>query len=175
MALGTVNLFRMVLLADARDMTTHLTSAGKKLKTYSNLFQPKQGAPHGQAVFIPAADDDRPGEGNTSRRLRQTGRQPSPRNCIRRTRPLHVNSFVFLAKEGFLRRCDFSHRVIPGFMIQGGDPTGTGTGGPGYKVKAEFNSRKAHARACCQPARSSDPQFRGARSFFVMHDCRPAP
>src|SRR3954454_483034 len=53
--------------------------------------------------------------------------------------PQHVNSFVFLARQGFYEGVIF-HRVIPGFMIQGGDPTGTGTGGPGYKVKAEFNS-----------------------------------
>ncbi|MEO6435501.1 MAG: peptidylprolyl isomerase, partial [Tepidisphaeraceae bacterium] len=58
--------------------------------------------------------------------------------------PGHVNSFVFLAKEGFYNDVIF-HRVIPGFMIQGGDPTGTGTGGPGYNLKAEFNKRK-HVR-----------------------------
>src|SRR3712207_1792399 len=58
--------------------------------------------------------------------------------------PQHVNSFVFLAREGFYDGVIF-HRVIPGFMVQGGDPTGTGTGGPGYKLKAEFNDTK-HTR-----------------------------
>ncbi|HSV14181.1 MAG TPA: peptidylprolyl isomerase [Tepidisphaeraceae bacterium] len=84
--------------------------------------------------------------------------------------PQHVNSFVFLAREGFYNGVIF-HRVIPGFMIQGGDPTGTGTGGPGYKVKAEFNSRK-HTRGVLSAARSSDPNSAGSQ-FFVMHDTAP--
>ncbi len=84
--------------------------------------------------------------------------------------PQHVNSFVFLSKEGFYEGVIF-HRVIPGFMIQGGDPTGTGTGGPGYKVKAEFNSRK-HTRGVLSAARSSDPNSAGSQ-FFVMHDEAP--
>jgi cyclophilin family peptidyl-prolyl cis-trans isomerase len=80
--------------------------------------------------------------------------------------PQHVNSFVFLAREGFYNGVIF-HRVIPGFMIQGGDPTGTGTGGPGYQVKAEFNSRK-HSRGVLSAARSSDPNSAGSQ-FFIMH------
>jgi cyclophilin family peptidyl-prolyl cis-trans isomerase len=84
--------------------------------------------------------------------------------------PQHVNSFVFLAKEGFYNGVIF-HRVIPGFMIQGGDPTGTGTGGPGYRVKAEFNSRK-HTRGVLSAARSSDPNSAGSQ-FFIMHDDAP--
>src|SRR3982750_3043169 len=55
--------------------------------------------------------------------------------------PQTVNAFVFLARQGFYEGVIF-HRVIPGFMIQGGDPTGTGTGGPGYNLKAEFNNMK---------------------------------
>src|SRR5215213_2258543 len=58
--------------------------------------------------------------------------------------PGHVNSFVFLARDGYYDGVIF-HRVIPGFMIQGGDPTGTGSGGPGYKLKQEFNEIK-HTR-----------------------------
>jgi len=74
--------------------------------------------------------------------------------------PHHVNSFVFLAKEGFYNGVIF-HRVIPGFMIQGGDPTGTGTGGPGYELKAEFNQTK-HTRGVLSAARSSDPNSAGS-------------
>jgi peptidyl-prolyl cis-trans isomerase B (cyclophilin B) len=84
--------------------------------------------------------------------------------------PQHVNSFVFLAREGFYNDVIF-HRVIPGFMIQGGDPTGTGSGGPGYKVKAEFNKRK-HTRGVLSAARSSDPNSAGSQ-FFIMHDTAP--
>lgn len=84
--------------------------------------------------------------------------------------PQHVNSFVFLARDGFYNGVIF-HRVIPGFMIQGGDPTGTGTGGPGYQVKAEFNTKK-HTRGVLSAARSSDPNSAGSQ-FFVMHDVAP--
>jgi cyclophilin family peptidyl-prolyl cis-trans isomerase len=80
--------------------------------------------------------------------------------------PLHVNSFAFLASEGFYDGVIF-HRVIPGFMIQGGDPTGTGTGGPGYQVKAEFNKKK-HTRGVLSAARSQSPDSAGSQ-FFVMH------
>jgi peptidyl-prolyl cis-trans isomerase B (cyclophilin B) len=84
--------------------------------------------------------------------------------------PHHVNSFVFLAKEGFYNGVIF-HRVIPGFMIQGGDPTGTGTGGPGYQLKAEFNDTK-HTRGVLSAARSSDPNSAGSQ-FFLMHADAP--
>ena len=80
--------------------------------------------------------------------------------------PQHVNSFVFLAREGFYDGVIF-HRVIPNFMIQGGDPTGTGTGGPGYQLKAEFNSRK-HERGVLSAARSNDPNSAGSQ-FFICH------
>ena len=80
--------------------------------------------------------------------------------------PQHVNSFVFLAREGFYNDVIF-HRVIPGFMIQGGDPTGTGGGGPGYQLRAEFNSR-THSRGVLSMARTSDPNSAGSQ-FFIMH------
>jgi len=84
--------------------------------------------------------------------------------------PLHVNSFIFLAREGYYNDVIF-HRVIPGFMIQGGDPTGTGSGGPGYTLKAEFNSRK-HVKGVLSAARTSDPNSAGSQ-FFIMHDTSP--
>ena len=84
--------------------------------------------------------------------------------------PQTVNAFVFLAREGFYEGVIF-HRVIPGFMIQGGDPTGTGTGGPGYKLKAEFNDMK-HERGVLSMARTNDPNSAGSQ-FFVMHAASP--
>jgi cyclophilin family peptidyl-prolyl cis-trans isomerase len=84
--------------------------------------------------------------------------------------PGHVNSFVFLSREGYYNGVIF-HRVIPGFMIQGGDPTGTGSGGPGYKLKAEFNDRK-HVRGVLSAARTSDPNSAGSQ-FFIMHADSP--
>ena len=84
--------------------------------------------------------------------------------------PHHVNSFVFLSKEGYYDGVIF-HRVIPGFMIQGGDPTGTGQGGPGYKLKQEFNSTK-HVKGVLSAARTPDPNSAGSQ-FFLMHGTAP--
>jgi peptidyl-prolyl cis-trans isomerase B (cyclophilin B) len=83
--------------------------------------------------------------------------------------PGHVKNFTDLAKKGFYNGLIF-HRVIPGFMIQGGCPDGTGTGGPGYQIKAEFNRRpdRKHTRGVLSMARSSNPDSAGSQ-FFVMH------
>jgi peptidyl-prolyl cis-trans isomerase B (cyclophilin B) len=84
--------------------------------------------------------------------------------------PHHVNSFVFLAKEGYYDGVIF-HRIIKGFMIQGGDPTGTGTGGPGYNLKAEFNDTK-HERGVLSAARARNPDSAGSQ-FFICHGNAP--
>ena len=88
--------------------------------------------------------------------------------------PGHVENFKKLAKKGFYDGQCF-HRVIKGFMIQGGDPltkddankSRWGTGGPGYSIKAEFND-KAHVRGVLSMARSSDPNSGGSQ-FFICH------
>ena len=79
--------------------------------------------------------------------------------------PQTVNNFVFLAREGFYDNTTF-HRVIPGFMAQGGDPQGTGRGGPGYKFADEF-SEKSHERGVISMA-NSGPNTNGSQ-FFIMH------
>lgn len=84
--------------------------------------------------------------------------------------PKTVENFVTLARKGYYNGLTF-HRIIPGFMIQGGCPTGTGTGGPGYQIKAEFNHRK-HVRGVISMARSSDPDSAGSQ-FFIMHADAP--
>ncbi len=80
--------------------------------------------------------------------------------------PGHVENFVTLAEKGFYDGTIF-HRVISGFMIQGGCPLGTGTGDPGYKIKAEFNDVH-HARGVLSMARGGDPNSAGSQ-FFVCH------
>jgi peptidyl-prolyl cis-trans isomerase B (cyclophilin B) len=89
--------------------------------------------------------------------------------------PGHVKNFVKLAREGFYNGTTF-HRVIPGFMIQGGDPNSKspdrsshGMGGPGYKVKAEFNSRP-HKRGTLSMARANDPDSAGSQFFICVAD-----
>jgi peptidyl-prolyl cis-trans isomerase B (cyclophilin B) len=80
--------------------------------------------------------------------------------------PGHVKNFLELAEKGFYDGTVF-HRVIPGFMIQGGCPLGSGTGGPGYTIKAEFNDVH-HARGVLSMARSSNPDSAGSQ-FFICH------
>lgn len=80
--------------------------------------------------------------------------------------PLTVNSFVFLAREGFYDGLTF-HRVEPDFVIQGGDPVGNGTGGPGYSVPAEFNPTK-HITGSLAMARSSDPNSAGSQFYVTL-------
>jgi peptidyl-prolyl cis-trans isomerase B (cyclophilin B) len=80
--------------------------------------------------------------------------------------PGHVENFVKLAEKGFYDGTGF-HRVIKGFMIQGGCPRGDGTGGPGYTIKAEFNDVH-HARGILSMARSQNPDSAGCQ-FFVCH------
>ena len=79
--------------------------------------------------------------------------------------PATVNNFVFLARDGFYDGVIF-HRVIPGFMIQGGDPTGTGTGGPGYQFQDEPVKRR-YERGILAMA-NAGPNTNGSQ-FFVMH------
>ena len=90
--------------------------------------------------------------------------------------PITVANFVKLAKEGFYDGLIF-HRVIAGFMIQGGDPTGTGMGGPGYQIKGEFASNGVkndlkHTRGVISMARSARPDSAGSQ-FFIMHQNAP--
>jgi cyclophilin family peptidyl-prolyl cis-trans isomerase len=79
--------------------------------------------------------------------------------------PKHVNSFVFLACQGYFDGLTF-HRYEPGFVIQGGDPNGNGSGGPGYRLPAEFGPVK-HTAGILSMARTSDPNSAGSQ-FFIM-------
>ena len=88
------------------------------------------------------------------------------------TAPITVTNFVNLAKEGFYDGLTF-HRIISGFMIQGGDPDGNGTGGSGKNIKGEFSSNGvenniSHKRGVISMARSQDPDSASSQ-FFIMH------
>ncbi len=90
--------------------------------------------------------------------------------------PITVKNFVKLCKQDFYEGLIF-HRVINGFMIQGGDPTGTGMGGPGYQIKGEFasngvNNPLKHTRGVISMARAMDPDSAGSQ-FFIMHEDAP--
>ena len=88
--------------------------------------------------------------------------------------PNTVNNFLSLVRSGFYDGLTF-HRVIEGFMIQGGDPAGNGTGGPGYSIRGEFRMNGfaqndiKHARGVLSMARSMLPDSAGSQ-FFIMHE-----
>jgi cyclophilin family peptidyl-prolyl cis-trans isomerase len=81
--------------------------------------------------------------------------------------PRTVNNFVFLAREGFYDNTTF-HRVIPGFMAQGGDPTGSGTGGPGYRFADEFHPALRHDRPGILSMANAGPNTNGSQ-FFITY------
>lgn len=90
--------------------------------------------------------------------------------------PQSVYNFVSLINKGFYNGLTF-HRIIPGFMIQGGDPEGTGMGGPGYSIKGEFASNGfkndlKHTKGVLSMARSMVPDSAGSQ-FFIMHETSP--
>ncbi|NLM05241.1 MAG: peptidylprolyl isomerase [Clostridiales bacterium] len=88
--------------------------------------------------------------------------------------PNTVNNFISLIKKGFYNSLIF-HRVIPGFMIQGGDPKGIGIGGPGYSIKGEFSSNGfkndlKHTKGVLSMARTMDPDSAGSQFFIMVAD-----
>ena len=83
--------------------------------------------------------------------------------------PKTVNNFVFLAREGFYDDVTF-HRVIAGFMAQGGDPTGTGSGGPGYRFADEFSKQKHNAGSLSMA--NAGPNTNGSQ-FFICYEPQP--
>lgn len=88
--------------------------------------------------------------------------------------PITVENFLSLIKKGFYDGLIF-HRVIPDFMIQGGDPNGTGMGGPGYQIKGEFSANGVkndlkHTRGVLSMARAQDPDSAGSQFFIMVAD-----
>ena len=88
------------------------------------------------------------------------------------TAPNTVNNFISLVRKGFYDGLGF-HRIISGFMIQGGDPAGNGTGGPGYSIRGEFSGNGfrndlSHEPSVLSMARAMDPDSAGSQ-FFIMH------
>ncbi|MGI6229478.1 MAG: peptidylprolyl isomerase [Tractidigestivibacter sp.] len=83
--------------------------------------------------------------------------------------PIHVANFCELAEKGFYDGLTF-HRYVPGFVIQGGDPAGDGTGGPGYCIHEEFttNPRNSHVDGALAMARASNPNSAGSQFYFCL-------
>lgn len=99
-----------------------------------------------------------------------TSKGPIRLDFLPEVAPGHAKNFIALAKIGFYDNLTF-HRVISGFMIQGGCPLGTGTGDGGYKIKAEFNNTH-HLPGVLSMARSNDPNSAGTQ-FFICLEAQP--
>jgi len=117
-----------------------------------------------------AAESYQPGTGGKMLAVVETNKGTFKFELLPDVAPGTVQNFVKLAKKGFYDGTIF-HRIIPGFMMQGGDPNGTGTGGPGYTIKAEFNKSK-HTAGTVAMARSAHPDSAGSQ-FYVCF--APAP
>lgn len=100
----------------------------------------------------------------------ETSKGPIRLSFFAEKAPGHVKNFLALAKIGYYDGLSF-HRIIKGFMIQGGCPMGTGTGGPGYTIDAEFND-EPHEPGVLSMARTSDPNSAGSQ-FFICLDRHP--
>ena len=90
--------------------------------------------------------------------------------------PNTVNNFIFLVKNGFYDN-NSMHRLVPNFVLQGGDPTGTGSGGPGYQIRGEFSSNGidnnlSHEKWVVSMARSGDPNSAGSQFFICLEDSK---
>jgi peptidylprolyl isomerase/peptidyl-prolyl cis-trans isomerase B (cyclophilin B) len=126
-------------------MTTHTLPVGEELRTFlekARTSQARIATSKGDIVFTFYPDDA----------------------------PQHCAAFIKLTEAGFYDGLTF-HRVEPGFVIQGGDPSGNGTGGPGYKLKAEFNARP-HVRGTVAMARSASPDSAGSQFYVCLDDAR---
>ena len=126
-------------------MATHTAPVGEELRTLLDRAKTsvaRISTPKGDMVFTFYADDA----------------------------PQHSAAFLKLAEAGFYDGLAF-HRVEPGFVIQGGDPKGDGTGGPGYNLKAEFNDRP-HVRGTVAMARASSPDSAGSQFYICLGDAR---
>ena len=126
-------------------MTTHTLPVGEELRTLlekARASQARIATSKGDIVFTFYPDDA----------------------------PQHCAAFIKLSEAGFYDGLTF-HRVEPGFVIQGGDPSGNGTGGPGYKLKAEFNARP-HVRGTVAMARSASPDSAGSQFYVCLDDAR---
>ena len=85
--------------------------------------------------------------------------------------PKTVNNFIFLSRQGFYDGITF-HRVIPNFMVQGGDPTGSGSGGPGYRFEDEFDGNSLVHEAKVISMANAGPHTNGSQ-FFITHSPQP--
>lgn len=104
-----------------------------------------------------------------TRAIMETNKGTINLDLFEKDAPQTVENFVKLSKDGFYDGLSF-HRVIPNFMVQGGCPLGTGTGGPGYKIKDELNDNKHEAGSLSMAHAGPNT---GGSQFFICHEAQP--
>ena len=138
----------------------------KGLTETSNLnFKHLTSAPYAQRISLSALDDDRSQQARPA--TFKTSRGEIVCDLFTQDAPKTVNNFVFLAREKFYDGTVF-HRVIDNFMIQGGDPTGTGRGGPGYRFEDEVTNNPHKHQVGSLSMANAGPNTNGSQ-FFITH------
>jgi len=138
------------------DTTKPATKAEEKPKTEAAPVDPK--APYKSVTFA---------KGEKPRIVMETTQGRIVLELWPEVAPKHCQSFVYLTEKGFFDSLTF-HRIVPSFVIQGGDPKGNGTGGPGYNVPAEFSETLLHEDGILSMARAQDPNSAGSQFFICL-------
>jgi peptidyl-prolyl cis-trans isomerase B (cyclophilin B) len=166
-AVVAVAIVAAVLIADGGDDSGDTTSAADTTATTSEESCEKVAAPQPKNVSFKAPEEVLdPGEEATA--VFETNCGSFEIALDTKRAPKTANSFAFLAEEGFYDDLTF-HRVVPGFVIQGGDPEGTGIGGPGYTVDEEPPTNLSYTKGVVAMAKSeADPPGRSGSQFYVV-------
>jgi cyclophilin family peptidyl-prolyl cis-trans isomerase len=145
------------------------TAPGTTSQPTSGAESPvSSGAPSGAATGCPNSQPEALGAGETRTVTIETAKGTITMSLKADLSPIAVGNFVALAECGYYNGVVF-HRLVPGFVIQGGDPTGTGTGGPGYTI-ADEPVTTAYHRGTVAMARTSQPNSVGSQFFIVVDD-----
>jgi cyclophilin family peptidyl-prolyl cis-trans isomerase len=151
--------------------TSSVTAVASRIPTTRNTVRGRSSTTRTGASGTTAASRDcRTVDSGGMQAIIQTNQGPIHVELFRDDAPKTVKNFVKLANDGFYDRVIF-HRVIPDFMIQGGDPTGTGSGGPGYSFEDEFNDHKVERAALAMA--NAGPNTNGSQFFIVTTEAAP--
>lgn len=148
-------------LSNVGTYVLYAVAKGKSLPDFAGtpvvieIRSEKEGASKGRVHVVPLQSA-----------VMQTGKGPLTMIFYYDIAPVTVDSFLHLALEGYFDGLMF-HRIVPGFVIQGGDPRGDGTGGPGYSIDAEFNNHP-HEPGALSMARATDPNSAGSQFFICL-------
>lgn len=165
-----------ILLATSALLLGLLAACGNKpsgdnVPPSGNTVPPaeEQGAGEGQAMSWNAAPEMALVDGHTYEAIVTTNAGSFELELYADKAPITVNNFVFLAREGFYEGIKF-HRIIETFMIQGGDPTGTGMGGPGYTITDEWDTGYPFEKGTISMAKTNLPDSAGSQFFICTGD-----